>query len=290
MGTEASTPVSFAEANDGQKYVLISEAKARQLFELTLQLQSAREDNNARWLPGREPVVAGVASALRGGDSLVTESSLPWSDVLQLPLTVHWPDGSGMADLIVESLASSTLDRLRRNERVTVIFLPGTNGGGLSAEARTLATSAKLPVIFIERGQASAQPVNGKGSEEMPAIPVDANDVVAVYRVAHESVMRARTGGGPTRVACVSWRAAGRTGKPEELGEDAAVRLERWLTAHGHPAQAWRDQIAARQRTRQETGPHAEAAPNGHTDHPGARRTGYRPEPQLFARPDIQSN
>jgi pyruvate dehydrogenase E1 component alpha subunit len=35
-----------------------------------------------------------------------------------------------------------------------------------------------------------------------PAIAVDGNDVVAVYRVATESIARARRGGGPTLITC----------------------------------------------------------------------------------------
>jgi pyruvate dehydrogenase E1 component alpha subunit len=40
----------------------------------------------------------------------------------------------------------------------------------------------------------------------MPGIQVDGNDVLAVYVAASEAVERARSGGGPTMVECVTYR------------------------------------------------------------------------------------
>jgi len=41
-------------------------------------------------------------------------------------------------------------------------------------------------------------------SINIPGIPVDGNDAVAVYRVAQEAIARARSGGGPTLIECAS--------------------------------------------------------------------------------------
>ncbi|HZY63203.1 MAG TPA: thiamine pyrophosphate-dependent enzyme, partial [Edaphobacter sp.] len=38
----------------------------------------------------------------------------------------------------------------------------------------------------------------------LPGIPVDANDVVALYRVAQESIGRARAGDGPVLMECIA--------------------------------------------------------------------------------------
>jgi TPP-dependent pyruvate/acetoin dehydrogenase alpha subunit len=83
---------------------------------------------------------------------------------------------------------------------------------------------------------------------EMPEIPVDTQDVVAMYRVAHESIARAREGGGPTRIVGVRWAVTvrGRKGASVKAeSEDAVTRLEQWLTARGLPAQEWRREIVA---------------------------------------------
>ena len=78
----------------------------------------------------------------------------------------------------------------------------------------------------------------------MPAIPVDAEDVVAMYRVAHESIARARQGGGPTRILCVTEQETARSDE-QQRGAHAAANLEHWLAARGLPAHEWRQQIAA---------------------------------------------
>jgi len=43
---------------------------------------------------------------------------------------------------------------------------------------------------------------------EMSGIQVDGNDVLAVYAAAREAVDRARSGGGPTLIECVTYRMA----------------------------------------------------------------------------------
>ena len=54
-----------------------------------------------------------------------------------------------------------------------------------------------------------------------PVITVDANDVVAIYRVAQESIARARDGG-PTLIACVPYAAEGMSASP-------IANMERYL-------------------------------------------------------------
>ena len=281
MDIEARTRVSSADANGRPEHTLISEAKARQLFELALDLRAQRErgDDNARWLSGREAVLAGVIAELRNGDALVTEREVQLNDALRLSLAARWPTETGMADLVVESLGEATVDRLRRNGRVTVIFLPAARVDALFAEACALACAAKLPVIFAGDGGA------GRSSEEMPVIPADADDVVALFRVAHESIVRARSGGGPTQIVCTRWRPFGNRAA---AGEDAVARLERWLTARGLPALAWREQWSAGLKTAIPTGT-AEARPIGRSSTRG-ERSGFAVDPQPCARPDIQTN
>jgi TPP-dependent pyruvate/acetoin dehydrogenase alpha subunit len=72
------------------------------------------------------------------------------------------------------------------------------------------ARSQSLPIIFVERDSLSGKWKGLKGSMskfraedfDFPGIPVDGHDVVAVYRVAHESIQRARRGCGPTLIQC----------------------------------------------------------------------------------------
>jgi TPP-dependent pyruvate/acetoin dehydrogenase alpha subunit len=61
-----------------------------------------------------------------------------------------------------------------------------------------------------------------------------------MYRVAHESIARARQGSGPTRILCLSVASAGNG------STNAIQNLEAWLTSRGLPAQQWRQEIVAK--------------------------------------------
>jgi pyruvate dehydrogenase E1 component alpha subunit len=62
----------------------------------------------------------------------------------------------------------------------------------------------------------------------MPGIQVDGNDILAVYAAAREAVQRARTGGGPTLIECVTYRLMMHTtaDDPKRYRSDAEV--EKW--------------------------------------------------------------
>jgi TPP-dependent pyruvate/acetoin dehydrogenase alpha subunit len=50
----------------------------------------------------------------------------------------------------------------------------------------------------------------------MPGVTVDGNDVAAVYDAASEAVERARSGGGPTLVECMTYRWKGHSKSDQE--------------------------------------------------------------------------
>jgi pyruvate dehydrogenase E1 component alpha subunit len=79
----------------------------------------------------------------------------------------------------------------------------------------------------------------------MPGVRVDGQDVLDVYRVAHEAVERARSGGGPSLIESVSLRWRGHAGHdpakyvPKELldeyvrDKDPVKRFQELLVAKG---------------------------------------------------------
>ncbi len=69
-----------------------------------------------------------------------------------------------------------------------------------------LAAQHRLPILYVLL-PASRAPQSFDWSaraiiEDVPAIPVDAHDAVALCRVAQETIQRARTHGGPTLIEC----------------------------------------------------------------------------------------
>jgi pyruvate dehydrogenase E1 component alpha subunit len=256
MASEARNRVLSAAANGKNGHSLINDAKFRQLYELALKLQmvgkrATGDGRGLNWLRGREAALAGVAADLRG-DGLVAEPVASLAEILQ-GVAPFRMERRSFEERVIETLGHAVGDRMRKTGRISVIFSRGVQAREILREARAMASAAKLPVLFVEDGL-KAEPErpsrrrNGKivaAVSEYPTIPVDTQDVVAMYRVAHESIARAREGGGPTHIVGVRWKlkASGRTRM--EAGEDAVVHLERWLMARGLPAQEWRQEIVA---------------------------------------------
>jgi 2-oxoisovalerate dehydrogenase E1 component len=108
---------------------------------------------------------------------------------------------------------------LLKSDRVAVAFFgDGAVNNGAFHEGLNLASIWKLPVLFVcENNQfatevpfeyAAGNPsVANRGTAYgLPAHEVDGNDVEAVYRIAGEAVRRARSGGGPTLIECLTYR------------------------------------------------------------------------------------
>lgn len=73
-----------------------------------------------------------------------------------------------------------------------------------------LAARRKLPLVLVAlngafQHESSRNTPDAYELHRFPRIPVDGNDPIAIYRVAHEGVDRARIGYGPTLVDCVEW-------------------------------------------------------------------------------------
>jgi 2-oxoisovalerate dehydrogenase E1 component len=143
--------------------------------------------------------------------------------------------GSGLPIAVGVALAS----HLRGDSRVTVAsFGDGATGTGSFHEAVNLAALWRLPVVFLCQNNrfaemtptAHAQPVadvvDRAGGYGIPGVRVDGNDPDAVHAALDDAVSRARDGGGPTLLECVTFRLWGhyfgdpmRYIPPDELAE-----------------------------------------------------------------------
>ena len=77
----------------------------------------------------------------------------------------------------------------------------------------------------------------------VPGIPVDADDAVAIYRVAQESIGRARIGGGAALMECVPFVPEGAAGKGT-ASSDGIAGLERYLLQRGVATRVWMEREA----------------------------------------------
>jgi TPP-dependent pyruvate/acetoin dehydrogenase alpha subunit len=126
-------------------------------------------------------------------------------------------------------------------------------------EALELAASKSLPIIFVVEDNPSTDPAIFKATEEeeeapseklrsygFPIIPVDANDVVAVYRVACESVERVRQGGSPVLVQGKPYRLFSKTKQRAAAWRserDPLIHMEGYLKAKRLFTPSWKLQV-----------------------------------------------
>jgi TPP-dependent pyruvate/acetoin dehydrogenase alpha subunit len=123
----------------------------------------------------------------------------------------------------------------------------------------TLVAKLNLPIIFVvlpEADNKDARTANicaKARSAGIPGIPVDANDAVALYRVAQESIGRSRGGDGPVLIECIS---CGPLGQQSEGMDDPILHMKNFMVGRkvcsedwaNHAGDLFRKKIAAANR------------------------------------------
>jgi TPP-dependent pyruvate/acetoin dehydrogenase alpha subunit len=119
----------------------------------------------------------------------------------------------------------------RQGSRHVVLAFSGAGVTSLDGLGASLAYAAKhkLGVIFVIESAAEDDLGNARHTDALGlyGIPVDGNDVVAIYRVTQEAILRARRGVGPTLIECKPW--------PLDGTADPVRRLEQALERRGLP-------------------------------------------------------
>jgi acetoin:2,6-dichlorophenolindophenol oxidoreductase subunit alpha len=105
----------------------------------------------------------------------------------------------------------------------------------------TCAAKQELPIIFVvmppSLGTAAGEVSQLSLQCGVAGIAVDGDDAVAIYRVAQESIGRARVGGGPALIECIPFITEG----SEDSRQDAIAGIERYLLQRGVCTKAWLD-------------------------------------------------
>lgn len=160
--------------------------------------------------------------------------------------------------------------RAQGEDRVVLCFTgDGALTEGDAHEGFNLATLWQVPVVFvcennlysistrIDRQARVTSVVERVRAYDLPAVAVDGNNVLAVDAAVTAAVERARNGGGPSLVECLTYRQGGHkrddpaTYRPKEevarwLARDPIARLRRALDEHGLGSSATEREAAAR--------------------------------------------
>jgi len=159
--------------------------------------------------------------------------------------------------------------RIREESRVAVgWFGEGASARGDAHESMTLAGTRQLPVVFVcDNNQfAYSTPTQYEYATEHVAdraqaygfegVVVDGTDVLAVYREAKRAIEKARAGGGPTLVECLTLRMEGHAVHddafyvPKQMFEkwaesDPIESFRTWLRDNAELTDTEEDEIAA---------------------------------------------
>ncbi len=289
-----------AAAKNG--FSLISPAKLRQLHATMLKCSAIMERSNA--LPKRrsvsgEAVAAGVAIDLRAGDWILPPpGDLIARYVKGAPLQALFSTGrsgrghqdSNVDTFNIVSSSPRTSEQLNiaigialankgKNSGNIVVAFTGTDLRNLHPETLKFVAGRSLPVILVIQNLLPERPLPAAKvrksidvdaslySSSIPVIPVDAQDVVAIYRVAHESIQKARQGAGPTIIEATSFPAATtrRNGNlTGDFAENPIAKMQRYLTDKGLFSAAWEKAVIVKfQRELAEAVASSTAARNG---------------------------
>ena len=124
-----------------------------------------------------------------------------------------------VASQILHAVGLGWAAKYRKTDEVVMVFFgDGATSEGDFHESLNFAGVYQPPVIFVcqnnqwaisiplskqTRSETLAQKALAYG---IPGIQVDGNDILAVYAAAKEAVDRARSGGGPSMIECVTYR------------------------------------------------------------------------------------
>jgi pyruvate dehydrogenase E1 component subunit alpha len=141
-----------------------------------------------------------------------------------VPIATHVPHAAGLA----------WGKKLRGEDVVAMAFFgDGATSEGAFHEGVNFAAVMNAPAVFVcnNNGWAISTPLEAQTRAKtladkavgygIPGVRVDGLDVLAVYSAAREAVARARSGGGPTLIECVHYRAA-----PHATADDPSAYID----------------------------------------------------------------
>jgi TPP-dependent pyruvate/acetoin dehydrogenase alpha subunit len=267
MTTRTKSPAHpHAALPDAGSGSLISNARLIEIYAAMLRCRMLRVRTLARpgklrnLVPGSEAVAAAAAIGLLPEDTILSPvphllaalvKGVPAATLLRAaaarPSSSSAQDfsakgvlaasftGTGPGDASVGALAAGAAFAGKLGNRCNVCLVFHDYAGAESSwrDVFELALTHNLPVIFVRQSPFPLPPAakrgksSGRSAKDLPVIPVDANDAVAVYRVAYEAIAHARRGSGPTLIDCVSLRVPGE----RKQDSDCIARMERYLAA-----------------------------------------------------------
>ena len=183
------------------------------------------------------------------------------------PLNIITPSSTIAAQWNIGTGVALAYKMQKKDDIVMAFCGDGATSLGFWHEAVNFAAVRNLPIVYVVQNNRWAESVELKFQckiEDLalkaqgygiPGITVDGQDVVAVYRVANEAILRARNGGGPTMIECKTYRWFGHSEidpakyrNPEEVEywrsqRDPIPLMETYLKKHNLWSDDWKQKV-----------------------------------------------
>ncbi|WP_411884104.1 thiamine pyrophosphate-dependent dehydrogenase E1 component subunit alpha [Polaromonas sp. YR568] len=136
--------------------------------------------------------------------------------------------------------AALALKQMKKPNVVVCFFGDGANNEGAFHEGLNMAAIWKLPVVFVcennkygmststERSTAVKTIATRALAYDMPGLTIDGNNFADVAEAAHTAIERARAGGGPTLIECLTYRHRGHS-KSDRNRYRTKEEIESWV-------------------------------------------------------------
>jgi len=232
------SPVSSIQKSDVQASSVISSEKLKRLYTDMVQLRALEARRNKPTLLFSEACEAAAVAELQPGDMIATLSGQRVG-LFKRRTSNSAPQDSESSTTACRVLDDGGSDRLaiatgvafaNRTQRMSNVVVAFAKFGDIArgSDSVRFAQDRNLAIIYFEL----ASPGTRKSKptlHHLPTIPVDDSDVVAVYRVAYESIEKARRGAGPTLIQCIRHRSLSARNRAKDERADPVVYMEQYL-------------------------------------------------------------
>jgi hypothetical protein len=250
-------PTQKKKQKDSESFSLIPQPRLLELYAGLVRCQQVASGVVGLRIRARQgaaaPAVA-LVIALRAGDAVATSPGDLLPEFVRsrrklqaffTSLTSTAPRPAFTAQL-KSALAAAREHRRNNSGNIAVVFADGMHTVGAAwRDALAVAARERLPVLFVSRSELAAAEKEKPTALGFPAINVDCNDVVGIYRVATEAIAHARRGNGATLIRCFEWPSSLTQGTTVS---DPVANMERYLAASRIPASRTRTAATAQLR------------------------------------------
>lgn len=151
------------------------------------------------------------------------------------------PPSVPIASQIPHAAGIAWANKIKGNDEATIVYFgDGATSEGDFHEALNFAGTQDLPVVFwcqnnqwaistpVEK-QTASQTLAQKGhAYGVDCVQVDGNDVLGTYKVAQDALEKARNGGGPTLVECITYRLGDHTTSDDSSRYRTEDEVDEW--------------------------------------------------------------